>query len=359
MLGRSWVEIDLNGLKQNYINYKSSLFSGQEVIAVVKANAYGHGDVEVAKALESVGVSHFAVATIEEGVRLRRVGVKGTILILSYTPISCLEIACKHNLMQTIISEEYAYDVCKLNLPLKVQIAIDTGMNRIGLKCENVQECIFEIKKYAKLLQVVGVFTHLSSADSFENRDFTQGQIERFKQIAEGCRNLSFEFVHCLNSLGGVNYNDGYLKYVRLGMLLYGLENVTNVDIKPVLQWKSVVSMVKAVKENEYVGYGTAYKTNKSMVIATIPTGYADGYSRRLSNKGSIIINGKKASIIGKICMDQFMVDASDCGNIKHGDEVVLLGDGYSACDMAKDVDGISYEIPCFISSRVARIYKE
>ena len=358
MIGRCWVEINLNLLKQNYLNYKKSLKSGQEIIAVVKANAYGHGDVKVAKALEEIGVKHFAVATVEEGVRLRENGVTGTILILSYTPINFLELVFKFDLMQTVISCEYAREICKLELPIKVQIAVDTGMNRIGFCARNTKNCINLIKYYAKRLNVVGLFTHLSSADNFKDSEFTLNQIEQFKIVAKGCKDLNLEFVHCHNSIGGVNFNDSYFKFVRLGMLLYCLENIKSVDVKPILKWKSVVSMVKTVGVGERVGYGQGYFARKNTVVATIPTGYADGYNRRLSNKGYVLIKGQKAPIIGKICMDQFMVDVTCINGVKQGDEVVLLGDDYTAQNMAKNADCISYEIPCLISNRVARVYK-
>ena len=357
VIGRCWVEIDLNLLKQNYANYKKFLKDEQEIIAVVKANAYGHGDVQVAKALEEVGVKHFAVATLEEGVRLRKNGIKGTILILSYTPINFLELVYKYDLMQTVISCEYARAISNLDVPIKVQIAVDTGMNRIGFNAKNAENCIRLIKYYAKKLNVVGLFTHLSSADNLKESEFTYKQIEQFKRVVEGCKQLNLEFVHCHNSTGGVNFNDSYFKFVRLGMLLYGLEGAIKDDIKPILKWKSVVSMVKTIESGENVGYGKSYITRKRTVVATISAGYADGYNRLLSNKGYVLINGQKASIIGKICMDQFMVDVTLIKDVKQGDEIELMGDFYSAEDMAKDLDTISYEIVCSISSRVAKVY--
>ena len=361
MILRSWVEIDLKILKNNYSTYKSALKENQEIIAVIKADAYGHGDVQVAKALEDIGVKHFAVSNLDEAINLRKNGIKGTILILSYTPICFFNKLIKYDIMQTIISEEYAQSVLSSKIPIKTQIAIDTGMNRIGFSTKNINNCASKIKEYAKKLRVEGVFTHLAAADGNKNVAFTNRQIERFKGVVNACNDLNFNFIHCLNSIGGLNYNDESFSHVRLGVLLYGLfpnEESEKLGIKPILRWKSVITMIKIVEKGEYIGYGFSYKTKRKSRIATISTGYADGFSRRLSNKGVVVINGKKAPIVGKICMDQFMVDVTDIKNLKEGDEVELIADIYTAKNMAKDIKTIEYEIVCSISKRVARIYK-
>ena len=362
MLNRSWVEVDLGQLKKNYLEYNKRLFSGQEVIAVVKANAYGHGDVQVAKTLERVGVKHFAVANAKEGVRLRKNGIKGSILILSYTPKSSFKLLCAYDLMQTIISEDYAKEIIDAHLPIKVQIAIDSGMNRVGFSAKNPSLCARKIIQYSKKLSVVGIFTHLSCADDDARQDFTLKQIGLFKKVVDKCKCLNLQFVHYANSAGGITYNDKSFNFVRLGVMLYGLypseKSCANLNIKPILCWKSVVSMVKTVDKGENVGYGQSYKCSKRSKIATIPTGYADGYSRQLSNNGYVLINGQKANIVGKICMDQFMVDVTKINSVKQGDGVILLNNELKADFLAKSVGTINYEIVCSISNRVERIYK-
>ncbi len=360
MILRSWIEIDLNKLQSNYLAYKGYLKDFQEIIAVVKADAYGHGDVQVAKKLEEIGVKHFAVATIEEGVKLRKNGIVGTILVLSHTPICYFSSHIKYDIIQTVVSEEYADCIIRTKLPIKTQIAIDTGMNRIGFCANDEISCGKIINEYAKKLNVVGIFTHLSCADQKRHRGFTLKQIERFKKVLEVCKEQKFMFIHCLNSIGGLSYNKDIFNHVRLGVMLYGLypnKESKKLGLKPILRWKSAVIMLKTVEKGEYIGYGCSYKTKRKSVIATIPTGYADGFDRRLSNKGVVVINGKKAPIVGKICMDQFMVDVTDFNTLKVGDEVELIGEIYTVEDMAKDIGTISYEVVCSISKRVDRIY--
>lgn len=361
MLNRSWVEIDLRQLKLNLNECRKYLKKGQDIIVVVKADAYGHGDVQVAKALEEIGVKHFAVSNAEEGVRLRKNGITGSILVLSYTPMRRLEDLCRYDIMQTVISEDYAQEIALSKIPVRVQIAVDTGMNRLGFNTVNTISCIKSIYKYSKVLHLCGIFTHLSTADEKKNEAFTVRQISKFKEIVDGCKLLNFKFIHCMNSAGTLRYNSFDFNFVRLGVVLYGLspssEFKLNCNIKPILKWKSVVSMLKTVERGEYIGYGLSFMVKRRSIVATIPTGYADGYNRRLSNKGFVIINNQKAPIVGKICMDQFMVDVTDIAFVKQGDEVELVGDLYTVDDMANDLDTISYEVVCAISKRVYKIY--
>ena len=360
MLGRSWVEIDIGQLKKNYLIYKGLLKRGQDIIAVVKADAYGHGDAETALALQEIGAMHFAVSNIEEAKKLREAGIVGTILILGYTPLALFEELIEYDIIQTLVSEEYAKQASETGLPIKAQFAVDTGMNRIGLDGDDADKCVEIIEHYSKKMNLVGIFTHLAAAD--ENDEFTTVQIEKFHEITKRVAHLKLPFVHCLNSAGGMWHNQGTTAFVRLGITLYGLtpnyEKALPNGIKPILTWKSVISMVKTITSGEFVGYGLSYKSEKNRKIATIPTGYADGYSRMLSNKGSVFIKGKRAPIVGKVCMDQFMVDVSDIDDVCLGDEVVLIGDGYSADDIANEIGTIGYEVTCNISKRVPRIFK-
>ena len=358
---RSWVEIDLRQLKRNYEIYKSLQPAGREVMAVVKADAYGHGDKEVSAALTSLGVKHFAVSNIDEALHVRSV-TDGEILILGYTPIDMAEELVKNNITQALLSEEYAEALISTGQPVKCHSAIDTGMRRIGLNADNPDECERVIRKYSKHL--TGLFTHLCVADTPEQNEFTEGQIRKFEAVCERVADLNLA-CHCMNSAGGL-WHTGCSSYARLGIILYGLKpdyiNTLPEGVEPVLAWKSVVSMVKDVKPGDTIGYGRSYAVSHPMTIATIPTGYADGYSRLLSNKGWVLINGKKAPIVGRVCMDQMMVDMSGIDGVDIGTEVVLLGQSGSeritADDLANVYGTIGYEIVCGINKRVKRVYK-
>ena len=358
---RSWVEIDLNQLKQNYEIYKSLQPADREIMAVVKADAYGHGDKEVAAALSSIGVKHFAVSNIDEALHVRSV-TDGEILILGYTPIDMAEELVKNNIIQALLSEEHAEKLLSTGLPVKCQFAIDTGMRRIGLNADNPDECEQVIRKYGKHL--TGLFTHLCVADTPEQNEFTAGQIQKFDAVCDRIADLNLS-CHCMNSAGGL-WHKAKSSYARLGIILYGLKpdymNTLPEGIAPVLSWKSVVSMVKEVVSGDTIGYGRSFTVEKPLEIATIATGYADGYSRLLSNKGCVLINGRKAPIVGRVCMDQMMVDVSGIENVDIGTEVVLLGQSgdevITADDLANIYGTIGYEVVCGINKRVRREYQ-
>ena len=365
---RSWVEINLLQLIQNLNAYMSVLPSNSSIMAVVKANAYGHGDTIVAKHLEKVGISLFAVSNIGEAIALRQAGINGEILVLGYTSISDAFLLEQYDITQALISEEYAEKLSKVSsVDLKCQFAIDTGMNRIGLNANDVEYCEKMIRTYANKFCLNGLFTHLCVADSLNENDikFTNGQIKKFEALESRVSDLNLKYIHCLNSAGGLSTKSKCNSIVRLGIVLYGLQPSNDIKLPkgifPVLQWKSVISMIKTVEKDEFIGYGCSYHAIKDMRVATIPTGYADGYNRLLSNKGYVLISGQKAPIVGKICMDQMMVDVSNISDVVMGDEVVLIGK--SKCEMltadymASMIDTIGYEIVCNISPRVERVY--
>lgn len=367
---RSWVEIDVAQLRKNYRIYNNLLPEGTSIMAVIKADAYGHGDVMVAKMLAEEGCRMFAVSNIDEAVGLRNAGIEGEILILGYSSVKYAKTMKFLDLTQAIVSEEYAEALAATGFKNKCQFAIDTGMNRIGLDAYEPTRCERVIRKYSASLDINGIFTHLCVADSNENddKDFTLSQIRKFDVVADLVKDLNFPYVHCCNSAGGLHYLNQCKNnsIVRLGIVMYGLKPDVEFPIpdgiKSPLSWKSVVSMVKAVKEGESIGYGRSFKTDKPMKVATVTTGYADGFNRQLSNKGFVLIHGQKAPIIGRICMDQTMVDVSHIPDVKMGDKVTLLGvDGsveYNADTMAQDLGTIGYEVICNISKRVQRFYK-
>lgn len=363
---RSWVEVNLKIIEDNYRIYRDTILNTSDIMCVVKANAYGHGDIEVALCLQEKGVEHFAVSNINEAVKLRQAGIEGQILILGYTPVTEVDKLLKYDITQAIISEEYAQILIQKRFPVKCHIAIDTGMNRIGIDANKPELCEKIIRECHKFLKVTGMFTHLCVADSGdkENIAFTDLQIQKFQKIQYLVDDLKLSYIHYANSAAGLwHCNNGNL--IRLGIVLYGLKpdykNILPKGIVPALEWKSVVSMVKTIYPGETIGYGRTYLVKKEMKIATIPTGYADGYNRLLSNKGFVLIHGKKAPIVGRICMDQFMVDVSDIPNVKSEDEVILIGKSenelFLADDMAELIGTIGYEIVCDISKRVSRVY--
>lgn len=365
LLKRSWIEISIPTLIKNTQLYQQNIQDNSSIMAVVKADAYGHGAVEVSRALQESGITDFAVSNILEAGELREAGIKGQILILGYTPIEDLNLITKYDITQAIISSDYADDLIASNLPIKCQYAIDTGMNRIGLDADKIEECEKEIRRVAGKLQLTGLFTHLCVADTPSEDVFTNEQQEKFKRVVESISDLHLPYIHSLNSAGGLWHQDGFSNLNRLGIIMYGLKpdylNALPDGIEPVMEWKSVVSMVKSVHPGETIGYGRAYKAQKEMRIATIPTGYADGYNRALSNKGYVLVAGKRAPIVGRVCMDQFMVDVTTIPDVKPYDEVVLIGKSgdeiLTADDMAQMLGTIGYEVVCDVGKRVQRVF--
>lgn len=360
---RSWTEICLDRLKENLRIYKETCHA-EEIMAVVKADAYGHGAAESASALAAAGVTLFAVSNIIEALELRQAGIRGEILILGYTPDEQLPLLTEYRIMQAVLSEEDAARIAALAPEAAVQYALDTGMNRIGLDADDPDECERIIRQYP--LRVCGLFTHLCVADTHtpECLDFTKQQIAIFEAAADRVADLKLPYVHCLNSAGGLWQHTKYNRIARLGIVMYGLkpsyENTLPAGIEPVLEWKSVISMVKTLRAGETVGYGRTFCAEQEMQLATIPTGYADGYNRLLSNKGYVLIAGKRAPLVGRVCMDQLTVDVTGL-DVRAGDEVVLLGrsggETLTADDMAQLCGTIGYEILCGITHRVQRRY--
>ena len=363
----------MSQLRTNYLLYKKRLQKPADIMAVIKADAYSHGDIQVARILNSCGVYLFAVSNVDEAIGLREAGIKGEILILGYSSPYYAKTLYEYDLTQTILSEDYVKILSERGFRLKCQFAIDTGMNRIGLDGDSLFYCESIIRKYSKLLNVTGIFTHLCVADTntSECNNFTWQQIYKFKAIVDRISDLKLPYIHCCNSAGGFFFlkNDKIFhkigNIVRLGIILYGLKPndlCESIDgIFPVMTWKSIISMVKDVHPGETIGYGRTFEVKKESRIATIPTGYADGFNRHLSNKGFVMINGMKAPIVGAICMDQTMVDVTNLSDVKMGDEVVLMGKSgnieYTADDMARDLGTIGYEVICNITKRVQRFY--
>ncbi len=372
-LHRTWAEIDLNALVHNFKILKQKA-SGSKIMAVVKADAYGHSVAAVAPVLQQNGADYFAVSNIEEAIALRNLKIEKPILILGYTPVNNVCELYKNDLLQCVYSKEYALELSNAavenNIKIKVHIKLDTGMSRLGFDCRNdllsgIEDAIFSAKLEGFVFD--GVFTHFANADCDLNKrdDFTDSQYCRFENAVKKFEQsgLKPNLIHCCNSAAFLLDDEKHLDLSRVGISLYGLSpsNDMNIedDLIPVMTVKSVVSMVKEINPHDTVGYGRTFKADKKMKIATVTAGYADGYPRLLSGKGFVLINGKKADIIGRICMDQMSVDVSNIPDVKMGDEVILFGKDLKVDTLADMCGTINYEIICGISPRVPRVIKK
>lgn len=369
-LHRTWVEIDINAILNNLSVIKS--ICNKKVYAVVKADAYGHGAVEVSRALEKNGADGFAVSNIVEAEELRQAGIKSPILILGYTPT---ELACRlaeGDITQCVFSKEYAVSLDnqarKSGVKINVHIKLDTGMGRIGFDCRTKEllgiNSAIEVLRLSNL-NAEGVFTHFAVADgiSNEDKDFTNEQYLRFKKAIALLEKTGHKFkvCHCGNSAATLSMEMENMDAIRAGIILYGLTPdpafTLPKEFKPAMSMYSVVSSVKTVDAGQTVSYGRTYKTNMQRKIATVTAGYADGVPRLLSNNGFVLINGKCAPIVGRVCMDQFCVDVTEIENVNEGDTVTIFGKDLPVEDVAREAQTINYEIICGISKRVPIVY--
>lgn len=353
---RLWAVVNLNNAKNNFCLIDSP------VCCVIKANAYGHGAIQLAKLYESLNAKYFAVSNIEEAIQLREAGIKSHILIFGYTPVECADKLFQYDLEQTVYNHDYAFELSKQALingvRIKIHIKIDTGMGRIGFQYHSgINELPSAyIASTLPQLDAIGIFTHFAVSDEGEN-DFTKEQFKYFTKAISYLENrgIRFKVKHCSNSAAIIDYPDYHLDMVRAGLFLYGINPTvnTNVLLKPVLSLWSVVSNVKQIRKGDSVSYGRSFVADKDMMVATIPIGYADGFWR--SNQGSFVyINNSYCRIIGRVCMDQIMVE---CTNAKIGDLVEIYGEHVTVEKVADYNHTIPYEILCSIGERVPRIY--
>ncbi|MFR2889759.1 alanine racemase [Clostridium butyricum] len=367
-----WAEIDLDALAYNMKNIKS-LAEDKEVIAVVKADCYGHGAIDTAPVLLENGASRLAVAVLTEGIELRKAKITAPIMILGYTPEYLGEELITYDIEQTVYSLEYAQNLSKtalsLNKKAKIHIALDTGMGRIGFIPNETS--LKEVSEICSLpgLDVIGMFTHFSTADE-ENKDYTLEQFDKYMNFLHELSklNISIPLKHVSNSGAIMDMPETFkdLDAVRAGIILYGYYpshevKKENLSLKPALTIKAKVSHVKEMDENMYISYGRTFKTKRKSIIATIPIGYADGYSRLLIPGAKVIVNGKLVPIVGRICMDQCMIDVTDAGTVKTGDEVIILGQfenlKINADDYAQILGTINYEVLCMFKHRIPKVY--
>ena len=364
--------ISLDAVEQNFREMRKNIAEDTKMIAVVKADAYGHGAVPIAHLIEGYDyIWGFAAATAEEAVHLRENGVIKPILILGIVFEEYYPELVRDDIRLAVCEYEEAEKLSKeavlQNKTVHIHIALDTGMTRIGYA--DIPESVEEIKKIAGLpnLEIEGMFTHFSRADEYD-RSPAMVQLERYQKFSDLVEAAGVEIPlhHCSNSAGIIRVPEANLSIVRAGITIYGIYPSSEVErdivkLTPVMELKSHVTYVKDVPEGAAISYGGTYVADKKRRVATIPVGYADGYPRQLSNKGWVLIHGKKAPILGRVCMDQFMVDVTEIGDVKKGDEVTLLGrdgDEFISIEEIGDLCGrFSYEFACDISPRVPRVY--
>lgn len=368
---RAWVEIDLENLKNNVEEIQKSVHDKCEFMAVVKANGYGHGAVKISRYLNKINVYNFAVATINEGIELREGGVKGDILILGYTHPSRFNDLIKYDLIQTVIDYNYAKELKAYERTIRVHLKIDTGMHRLGEDYHN-SEIINKIFSF-KNLKIEAIFSHLYVADSDNKEDIicTEEQIRNFFKIAENIREKFDKDIkiHIQNSYGALNYSNLPCDYARIGILMYGVKSSLNdnikrdVKLKPVLSIRARVAVVKNIHNGDAVSYGREFIAKSDMKVATVTIGYADGIPRNISKgNGYVLINGKQAPIIGRVCMDQLMIDVTNIDNIEEGDIVTFIGrdkENYITVEeVAESAGTITNEFLSRLSKRLQYYYK-
>ncbi|HHV96983.1 MAG TPA: alanine racemase [Clostridiaceae bacterium] len=371
-LNRAWAEINLDNIAHNVREVKRIVNNRTAILGVVKADAYGHGAIEIAKTLVENGVTHLAVSMLDEAIQLRLHGVKVPILILSYTdPVRAEEII-KYNVTQTVFSHDLAKalsDVAvRMGRKVKIHIKIDTGMTRVGfMPGFNAVKDVVKISELPGII-IEGLFTHFASADE-DDKTYTYIQFERFMSIVSELQRIGIHIPikHVANSAAIINFPEMHMNMVRPGIILYGLYPSNNMDkskisLKPAMSLKANVILVKDVEPDTPISYGRLFTTRRYSKIATLPIGYADGYSRLLTGKARVLINGEYAPVVGAICMDQCMVDVTDLkSEVKVGDEVVLFGKQgdkeIKVEEIASLMGTINYEIVALVGKRIPRVY--
>ncbi len=368
-----WAEVNLNNIKDNLRFIRTLIPKSTKIMAIVKANGYGHGKIRVAQASIKAGIERLGVASVEEALELINNNIKVPIHLLSEPPISSVKVLVKNSTSNNlIISVAYTKDfvralskeASKKNRRCLVHVKVDTGMHRVGISIEKAVDLV----KYISSLQnieIEGLFTHFACADDPEN-PYTLLQFERFLKLREILEKNNFKFknYHCANSAAMLNFPETHLDMVRIGIAMYGLrpsEKTFSPKLKPALSLKAKISYLKEVEKGEGISYGLTFKANKKSLIATIPIGYGDGYPRQLLNSGVVLVRGKRVPVVGNVTMDQIMIDVTDLNEIEIGDEVVIIGNQgkvkIEVNELSRALDTIDYEIVCGITNRVPRIY--
>lgn len=372
MLYQTHARIHLDNIRFNLEGIRQAVGSQRKILIAVKANAYGHGAVEVSRMAEKMGVDWLGVATVPEGIQLRQAGIRLPVLKLNPTFPEEMGAAVEHGLTLSVCERENIaalQAVCELQqCASRVHLKVETGMGRIGVPMDEAPALAEYIESQCPNLVLEGVFTHLPVSDAADPA-YTRGQIERFRTVVEGIQaaiGRRVELVHCANSGAVLGHEPGWLDMVRPGIMIYGFYpdpgTPRTIPLKPGLSFKTRVSFLKKITAGTSVGYGRTWVASQDTWIATIPAGYADGFNRLFSNRGRVLIGGKSYPVVGRICMDQSMVDLGPETDVRVGDEVVLIGRSGSeeiTCDeWARVLNTITYEVTCQINARVERVYE-
>jgi len=367
--GRAWVEIDLDALSHNIADIRSKTPSNCEIMAIVKANAYGHGIEKVVQRMTKDGVNAFGVATINEGIKVRQNVPLGEILVFGRAHFEDVGLLSRFNLSQLVVDGAHAKMLNDSGYKLNVHIGIDTGMHRLGLEPSNFEE-IENVFKHQNL-KVKGLVTHFASADSFDEDDisFTHTQIKRFYTVVSKLKEKGYDVgkIHAQSSYGVYNYPELQCDYIRPGIMLYGIHSQTDdtkvkTDLRPVLSLRANIAQVKWIDAGESVSYSRTFTSEKPTKIATVCIGYADGVPRQLSGRGAnAIVHGQKVPIVGRICMDMLMLDVTSVEHVQAGDTITLIGkDGEHEirCEEVAEIAGtITNDVLTGLASRLPRIY--
>lgn len=361
--------VDLAALTFNLRQARQCLSAGCEILAVVKADAYGHGAVAVTRALAQQGVTRFGVATIQEGAQLRDAGIHAQVLVMGAVPpaqfADLLGYALTPVLYDSLMAAELAARLGSGPVPYPVHLKVDTGMGRLGLTPEQVLP-LLQSPVFQGPLRLEGLMTHLADADN-EDPTYTRSQLERFRMVLTQLRTagLSVPLIHAANSAAILGHPAAHFTAVRPGLMLYGYSaapaGTASTDLKPVLTLRSQVAQVRTVAAGDSVSYNRTFIASRPSRIAVLPIGYADGYSRTLSNRGQVLVQGRRCPVVGRVCMDMTLVDITDLPTVRPGDEAVLIGrqghDAILATDLAAWIGTIPYEVLCGIGPRVLRVY--
>ncbi|MEZ4357146.1 MAG: alanine racemase [Eubacteriales bacterium] len=370
-MARAYVEVDLDAIKNNIREIKNHLSENTRIMAVVKADAYGHGCIPCATAAIEAGAKWLAVATPEEGKVIRDAGIKNRILILGAIEDDeidmCIDLGLDLCVFSSVAIEKIAEIAKKKGKVCRIHIKIDTGMGRIGIRTIGELKSILSSVEKHKNIELAGIFSHFPSADTAAHDETTRKQLDKFLEFAKYVKDRGFTpLLHISNSAACIKFNEAQLDMIRLGISMYGIypspemENKV-VKLSPAMKVLSKVVFVKDIDKGDTISYGQTFKASAPMKIATISIGYGDGFKRLLSGKGSVLIHGKRAPIVGRVCMDQMMVDVTDIEGVVVGDEVVCLGkqgeEEITADEIAELCDTISYEIVLSFLQMMLRVY--
>lgn len=365
---RTWTEIHLDRLEKNYHALRS-VARGSKFVGLVKANAYGHGAVPVAKKLEELGTDFLAVACLDEAIELREAGIVSPILILGNTPPTYTSLLLQYNITQTVydpvLAKEFSDSAVQQGKQLLCHLKVDTGMSRLGILCDEAHAAtgIDTLEEMAHLpgLNCEGIFMHFADADSCP--EYSKMQIQRFQNVLHTLesRGVSFPIRHCCAGAATLNYPEVHLDMVRPGILLYGQypdpSTLEKIKISPVMELKTRIISLRHLPKGTCISYGRTYTLKRDSYVAAVPVGYADGLHRTLSNHMDMLVQGQKVHQIGRICMDMCMLDVTDVPNIAIGDTVTVFGDGVPLQKLADTAETITYELMCAVAPRVPRVY--